>query len=92
LIEIRVFPKKSPKILDVSGNPEIPGKVVFSVFSDDAKIQPISENPRKKFPGKSDFGENFRKSPKIRKNSGNFGKKCQNVDFGKFNPRLQSAF
>jgi hypothetical protein len=51
--------------------------VVFSVFSDDAKIQPISENPGKKFPGKSDFGENFRKSPKIRKNSGNSEKSAK---------------
>jgi hypothetical protein len=89
-----VFSKKIPKSLRTSRKSKFREKKCgFPVFEDDAKIQPISENPGKKFPGKSDvFGENFRKSenPENSK-SGNFGKKCQNVDFGKFNPRLQSV-
>jgi hypothetical protein len=63
-------------------------KVQFSgFFSEDAKIQPISGKSGKKFPGKSDvFGGKFPENHRNQfRNSENFGKKCQNVDFGRFN-------
>jgi hypothetical protein len=93
LIEIRVF-EKNPKIPQDVSEIQIPGKKVrFSGFQDDAKIQPISENPGKNFRENRTFSEKISRKSENPENSksGNFGKKCQNVDFGKFNPRLQSV-
>jgi hypothetical protein len=79
---------------DVSKS-EIPEKKCgFPVFRTTQRYSLFLENPRKKFPGKSDvFGGKFPEitNPENSEIPENFGK-VQNVDFGKFNPRLQSVF
>jgi hypothetical protein len=89
-----VFFGKIPKILRTSRKSKFRKKksAGFSGFQDDAKIQPISgKSAGKNFRENRTFSEKI--SPKITKsgNSGKFRKKVQNVDFGKFNPRLQSV-
>jgi hypothetical protein len=90
------FGENSRKCLRTSREiPEIPGKKVFSVFQDDAKIQPISGKSAGKFPGKSDvFGENFPENHKIRKfgNSGKFRKKVPKRRFWKIQPSFAERF
>jgi hypothetical protein len=91
-----VFSEKIPE--NVSGRlrkSEIPEKSAVFRFSDDAKIQPISgKSAGKNFrENRTFFGGKFpKKIRKIRKFGKFRKKKCKNVDFGKFNPRLQSAF
>jgi Sec-independent protein translocase protein TatA len=64
MVEIRVFPKKIPENAQDLRKSLKSGKSVFSGFQDDAKIQPISENPRKKFPeNRTFFGGKFPKIP-----------------------------
>jgi hypothetical protein len=95
LVEIRVFSEKIPENpQDVKS--QIPGKKVqFSGFFSRRKDTAYFWKIRgKKFPGKSDvFGGKFPENLKSENSEiGKFRKKkCQNVDFGKFNPRLQSV-
>jgi hypothetical protein len=94
LVEIVFFEKKSE---NVSTSPEIPksGKSAVFRFSGRRKDTAYFWKIREKISGKiGRFRRKISRKSKIRKipKFGKFRKKCQNVDFGKFNPRLQSAF
>jgi hypothetical protein len=96
LIEIRVFQKNSPKMSqDVSEIPNSEKKSAFFPFSGRRKDTAYFWKIRgKNFRENRTFSGKFPENPKIGKfgNSGKFRKKMQNVDFGKFNPRLQARF
>jgi hypothetical protein len=82
------FSKKNPKMSRRLRKSPNPGKVRFSGFQDDAKIQPILENPGKNFRENRTFSEeNF---PKIEnpENSeiGKFRKKVPKRRFWKIQP------